>query len=132
MFERLNAERLAGWQGLEEVLTASLADPRIARSPDASALVHLIIELVSAADSETTVREALGSLESFFASMRAKEQHAPNTKAMRWVLEQWSAEQEGLDRNKSAFARRYVIRLREELGITVDERTIRERWLKGR
>ena len=63
-------------------------------------------------------------------SARALLKHAPHRAARVWVEEEWTAHREAYDGNKSAFARDYSARLRNERGVKVTDKQIRDVWLQ--
>ena len=56
---------------------------------------------------------------------------AASNKAKFFIQSEWAKHQQDYQNNKSAFARHYSRRIKNELGTDVTEKTIREVWLTG-
>lgn len=61
----------------------------------------------------------------------ASMKYAKNRKAEDFVIAEWTAHRDAYDNNKSAFARDYVRRVKNEMDVTVTEKQMREVWLKN-
>lgn len=60
----------------------------------------------------------------------ALSRHGESNNARAWVQSEWLEHREAYGGNKSAFARDYVRRVRNERGVVVTEKQMREVWLK--
>lgn len=63
------------------------------------------------------------------AAANAARAHAPRIEAREWILAEW-AKYRTESNNKSEFARIYARRVKQERGLEVTEKTIREVWLR--
>lgn len=64
------------------------------------------------------------------AKANANKGHAPTNAARQWIVAEWKTHRDAYGGNKSAFARDYVRRVKNELDVTITEKTMREVWLK--
>lgn len=78
--------------------------------------------------SQQTVKSARSEL----ARSAADARHREGRQAREWVRAEWDAHQGAYEGNKSAFARDYSARLRNERSIKVTEKQLREIWLKDK
>ena len=76
-----------------------------------------LIELVFIVTSETNSANALI-------------RHAPHRQAKAFVVAEWSLHSAAYENNKSAFARDYAKRVKNEMNLNITEKQIREVWLK--
>jgi len=79
--------------------------------------IYSIIELVEIVRSSSAAA---------WAALR----HEPHRKAREFVIAEWGRHRQEYSGNKSAFARDYVKRVWNELGVTVTEKQLREVWLR--
>lgn len=74
--------------------------------------------------------EVIDIVERNTRSARALRQHTPKRQAREWVESEWRSHRDEYGGNKSAFARDYSARLRNERGLKVSDKQIREVWLR--
>lgn len=81
-------------------------------------------------DMEVETEERLADFNRERARRAALRKHGPTKSAKAFVLHEWTQHRAAYNGNKSAFARDYVRRLRNEQGVVVTEKQLREVWLK--
>lgn len=69
------------------------------------------------------------NLKSTQAKQAANARYVKSRKLRMWVIAEWEKNKEGYTGNKSAFARDYVKRLKNEHDFNITERQLRESWL---
>lgn len=124
-----------GWLRLCEILNEAKEDKRIISSPGASEFLVLMKELAADAFTASSGDEALQPLVEAIKSFRNKkiaiQQWKPNRVAKEWVISEWMKYKSDYEGNKAAFIRDYTKRVKNERGVPVTEKSMREYWLKG-
>ncbi len=121
-----------GWLALCDGLTSLQHDSKVGASKPAAEFLEIMAVLARDSLAASSAARALEPLRSAWAAMTAAKRHSETLSAKPWVLSEWRLHREGYQGNASEFARVYSRRLLIERGVRVSDRTIRERWLKGR
>lgn len=121
-----------GWLALCDGLTSLQHAPEVIASKPAAEFLAIMVELARDSLTASSGAQALEPLRSAWAAMTAARRHEETLSEKPWVLSEWRLHREGYQGNASEFARVYSRRLLIERGVRVSDRTIRERWLKGR
>ena len=103
------------------------------RAPGAQRFVRALAEIcedIGANLPADSFDEAMKKLKQGFPRETKRRQDETRTSAKQWVQSEWEKHCVDYGRNKSAFARDYAGRLRNELGVAVNDRQIANRWLK--
>ena len=79
--------------------------------------IYLLVEII------------LAHVDTTRARMKAVKRHASTNRARNFVLNEWARHKIAYSGNKSAFARDYVRRVKNEHDLTVTEKQMREVWL---
>lgn len=129
----VTSPELAGWLRLMKLLREASQDKEVMGSPQAIALVELLLDLVGELDVNSKADDAFQPLATKFisanASAIASKRFDPYKSAEAWIVNEWNENKAKYKHNKSEFARDYVPRIEKEFGITVRERTITGKWL---
>ncbi|MBA2660087.1 MAG: hypothetical protein H0U72_11305 [Nitrosospira sp.] len=139
-FEKASAKIRAnpnadGWMRLCEILKSANEDKRIKSSAGASDFMELMLLLAEDAITASSAEEAIQPLTSEFISSNARsianKGHEPRRTAKDWVVSEWMKYKLDYKNNKSFFARDYALRVKNERGVRITERTIANKWLKN-
>lgn len=109
-------------------------DPLIRQSETCMEVVeafrHCVTYFWGASDSEAMLQpigDEFGRLTRKRATVAS---HERTNAAREWIWSEWIAYRNDYDDNKTAFSRDYVKRLKNEHGVTITDRQMREVWLK--
>ncbi|SHM20172.1 hypothetical protein SAMN05216428_1179 [Nitrosospira sp. Nsp11] len=131
----LSEPNAVGWLRLIELLKEAAKDKKIIASPEASAFVELSLNLIRESSLGSSADDVIQPLAAEFISKNSSEMSNKRFEKHReietWVISEWIKHKAEYSNNKSAFARDYAKRILHEHDLRVQERTIRERWLKG-
>jgi hypothetical protein len=135
-FKELMADpNVDGWVRLCELLKDAKKDKRIGSSPGASEFLELMIDLAGDAITASTADEAIyplaKAIKSSQNSAMARARWKKKREAKQWVISEWIKYKDEYKGNKAAFIRDYAKRIKNELGEKMEEKSIREYWLKG-
>ncbi|MEP7301710.1 MAG: hypothetical protein ABI699_09290 [Caldimonas sp.] len=125
--------RRAAWERIVAGLFEIANSPEVLRAPGAWLFVQELEEACKDIGDNLqsdSVDQAMEKLERGFRRARAIGQHAETRAARDWVQAEWSRDRGGFS-TKKEFAEVFAKRVANEKHIEVDEREIRERWLKG-
>lgn len=132
--ELIPSPELAGWLKLMSLLTEASQDKEVMGSPQAIALVEMLLELVGELDVNSTADDAFKPLAPKFVSSNAKDMISNRFEKERgfkeWIISEWIEHQNEFGGNKSRFARKYINILMEKHGRVFTVRTVTEKWLK--
>lgn len=119
-----------GWARLRELVNAAVGDYVVQRSPDATMLAALLNDVLHECTHNSWLDEFDRKTRNAINAFRAAKQHEAQRVAQAWAREHFQNKR-GEYVGKTEFAKDYVPLVLEQFGVSVSERNLRERWLKG-
>lgn len=133
--QRISEPDVVGWIELLRVLEEATKNEKIMASPEASAFLKLMLQLAGESSIGSSADNVIEPLKAEFISKNSseisKKRFEKTREAQQWVISEWVKHKAEYQGNKTAFARDYAKRIFHERDLIIQERTIRERWLKG-
>jgi hypothetical protein len=132
--EWINTPEGKAQEKLHDALLDLSLDPEISESELCSDFLRVVQHIQPGSRLEAdSIFDLISPLNEYFKKTRAVKnadrRHAAGRAARAFVESEWTKNRAGYSNNKSAFARDYSRRVKNELGTDVTEKTIREVWL---